>query len=106
MKTQYFEIMKLALKLKGQNVPFEFFIKESYQHGFQILYPNAKNCVCSIIEHDYSYGHEKDLLEIQGLISDEEQKLNNDSVLGYLTADDVYKRIKKHYIRNKLDKKE
>ncbi len=107
MKTEYFEIMKLALRLKEMDVPFEFFaIDESHKHGFQILYPNAKSRVCSVIENDYSYGHEKDLLEIKGLVTDEEQSLVDDDVLGYLTADDVYKRIKKHYIRTRLDKKE
>lgn len=107
MKTQYFEIMKLALKMRKQNVPFDFFIlSELSKQGFQIFYPNKKNAVCSVIEHDFSYGHEKDLLEIKGLVTNEEQSLVDDDVLGDLTADDVYKRIKKHYIRNKLGKKE
>lgn len=106
MKTQYFEIMRLALKLKKWNVPFDFFsLKEPFK-GFHICYPNKENTVCSVIEHDYSYGHEDDLLEIKGLVSDKEQELNNDDVLGYLTADEVYRRIKTHYIRTKLDKKE
>lgn len=98
MQTNHFEIMKLALKLKEANVPFEFFVfDKSYKHGFQILYPNAKNRICSVIENEFSYGHENDLLEIMGLVSVEEEKRMGDEVLGCLTADDVYQRIKKHY---------
>ena len=50
--------------------------------------------VCSVI---YGYGSEKGLLEISGLMTDEEYEKENDSVLGYLTAENVFARIKKHW---------
>jgi hypothetical protein len=47
------------------------------------------------IEHYASYGRSEDLLEIMGLLTSEEE--GYDSVKGYLTAEDVFQRIKKHY---------
>ena len=47
------------------------------------------------IEHSGSYGSKKDLLEIMGLLTPEEQKLN--SVLGYLTAREVFERIERDW---------
>ena len=41
--------------------------------------------------HPFSYGYEQGLLEIMGVLVDEEK--DGDSVVGYLTADDVIKRI-------------
>lgn len=43
------------------------------------------------------YGREKDLLEIMGLLTPEEEKIN--SVIGYLTAEDVFERITKYLDR-------
>ena len=51
----------------------------------------------SVIEHEFSYGNEKDLLEISGLMTEKEEKETQDTVLGYLTAENVFERIKKHY---------
>ena len=82
--------------LEKSLVPFEWkeFDKPSKQ-GFQILYPNDKNRVCSVIEHSFSYGSQEDLLEIQGLLTADEEEC--DSVLGNLTADDVFQRILSHW---------
>lgn len=41
---------------------------------------------------------EQDLLEIMGLLTEEEEKI--DRVLGWLTAKDVFDRIYEHYISN------
>ncbi len=48
-----------------------------------------------------AYGGEVDKLEIMGLLTPEEAE--RDSVAGWLTADDVFRRIKEHY-ENELDK--
>lgn len=95
-ESKYNEIFKLKKMLEKSLVPFEWkeFDKPSKQ-GFQILYPNDKNRVCSVIEHSFSYGNEKDLLEIQGLLTADEEEC--DSVLGNLTADDVFQRILSHW---------
>jgi hypothetical protein len=47
------------------------------------------------IEHYGSYGNSCDELEIMGLLTPEE--VEYDSVVGYLTAEDVFERIRKHY---------
>lgn len=99
-ESKYNEIFKLKKMLEKSLVPFEWkeFDKPSKQ-GFQILYPNDKNRVCSVIEHSFSYGNEKDLLEIQGLLTAVEEEC--DSVLGNLTADDVFQRILSHWKETK-----
>lgn len=94
---EYKEIFRLKEMLEKAKIPFEF---RNIFNGYQICYPEANKkkedckCVCSVIEHDGSYGHEKDMLEIMGLLTDEEAK--NDSVLGWLTAEDVFMRIEAH----------
>lgn len=92
--TKYKEIFRLKEMLEKENIHFIF---RDLFDGFQICYPDIKNKVCSVIEHDGSYGHNQDRLEIMGLISDEE---TNDDVLGYLTAEDVFNRIYKHHKEN------
>lgn len=47
------------------------------------------------IEHYGSYGKDEDKLEIMGLLTPDEEE--HDSVLGYLTAEDVFERIRKHH---------
>jgi hypothetical protein len=54
----------------------------------------------SVIEGRYTYGEEKDLLEIQGCLTKREQK--EDSVKGWLSAGDVFKRIKRNYYKEEL----
>lgn len=101
------EMPKLIEMLKEANIPFESF--SSPFSGKQVCYygkegrPEPKEgvingpgigAVCSVI---YGYGREKGLLEISGLMTDEEYEKENDSVLGYLTAENVFARIKKHW---------
>lgn len=102
---KYKEIFRLKKMLDDAKIPYEFlnfdFHFEDYtQKGYQLCYPYSfqnKNglCICSVIEHYGSYGNERDLLEIMGLLTEEENKA--DSVKGYLTAEDVFARIKSHY---------
>lgn len=54
-----------------------------------------------MIEHEFSYGREKDLLEIQGLMTEQEMEEEQDTVLGFLTADNVFERIKMHWTSSK-----
>jgi hypothetical protein len=60
----------------------------------QIWYPSAEEPVCDVICHSGSYGHEEGLLEIMGLVD----KDHGDSVEGYLTAREVFRRILNHYL--------
>ena len=86
--------------LKNENIPYR-------REGTQIAYygkelPERKptqglgiGAICSVIAH--GYGSEEGLLEIQGLMTDEEIEETGHYVLGYLTADNVFNRIKNHY---------
>ena len=102
----YREIIALDRILTAMKIPHSF---EKFMDGWQILYPTKKRKdengvtfpVISVIEHCGSYGHEKDLLEIMGLLTPEEEQC--DSVAGGLTADNVYYRIKKHWEKLKSE---
>ena len=106
---KYTEIFKLKDLLETTHIPFEF-ADESFDLGdglafekYHIEYPCSykenQDRVCSVIQGWGTYGAENNLLEIMGLLTDEEEKDN--SVAGWLTAEDVFNRIKKHYERGK-----
>lgn len=86
------EIQKLAYMLACTCIPYEL---TPLYGGIHIEYPNHDYVICSVICHDYSYGHEDGLLEIMGLLTDEEREF--DSVKGWLSADEVFERIAKNY---------
>ena len=92
MKEKYNEILKLKNMLEKAEIPFEF--SEIFS-GYHVTYPSNKFRICSVIEHGYSYGSEQDLLEIKGLLTKNEKKY--DYVLGYLSAEEVFNRIKKNW---------
>lgn len=95
MKRKYNEILKLKEMLESAKIPFGF---SKLHGGYHIVYTADSNKrICSVIEHDFSYGREKDLLEIQGLMTKEELEETQDTVLGYLTAAEVFQRIKNHW---------
>lgn len=92
---KYNEIFKLKSMLEENQIPFEWIVHNDLRNGYQICYPEKDGkCECSVIEHSFSYGNEKDLLEIQGLLTAEEEDC--DSVVGFLSADDVFQRILSH----------
>ncbi len=89
----YKEIFKLRNMLDNAEIPYV--CELGFINGVAIAYPDRKNVVCSAIEHDGSYGRHEDKIEIMGLLTDEESEY--DSVLGHLSADEVFDRIKKHW---------
>ena len=89
----YKEIYKLRNLLDVAGIPYVF--ENGFLNGGALAYPNRENMVCSAIEHDGSYGRQADKIEIMGLLTDEEQRY--DDVVGWLTAEDVFNRISKHY---------
>ena len=97
LKEKYKQIFILKRALKKANIPFEFFEKEAF--GYHLCYPNRENCVCSVIENICSYGNDWDLLEIMGLLTDEEQEF--DAVAGYLSACDVFNKIRADWLKNR-----
>lgn len=91
-KTEYHEILVLEVRLCDAGIPHTF---NPHMGGWRIAYPNDEKTVCSAIEHNGSYGREADKIEIMGLLTDEESKC--DGVVGWLTAQEVFERIKNHY---------
>lgn len=103
---KYTEILKLKEMLEEANIPFTFTddsynIKEKLGKNpakeafYQWLYPAYQirlGDLADVIEHRGSYGNEADLLEIMGGLTEEEMEY--DIVLGYLTAEEVFKRFK------------
>ena len=58
----------------------------------------TNDCLCDVIYHSGSYGYSVGKLEIMGALTIEESE--NDTVLGYLTAEEVFKRFKYCYEHN------
>lgn len=117
---KYTEIFKLKEMLEKANIPFVYkdeswdrpilnedwnkIIQTTKWYHYHIYYPTkGERRICSIIQGDGSYGREQDLLEIMGLLTKKEEKHN--SVAGYLTAEDVFNRIQKHYKKSKKESK-
>lgn len=99
--TEYKEIFKLKALLKSEGISFEF-MPNFFIGGYSIFYPKPhKECVCNVIENAASFGGKQDLLEIAGLLTSEEEE--KDSNVGYLTAEDVFNRIKKHWRSTNCD---
>lgn len=98
---RYQEIHRLDKMLVDAGIPHTM----AHLHGgWQIIYPkDGKQRVMDAVEHHFSYGEKEDLLEIMGLLTPEEAK--NDSVVGYLTAENVFSRIKEHWAHNKTEEK-
>ena len=93
---KYNEVFRLKEMLEKNHIPFEWIEHNDFRGGYKICYPEkGNNCVCSVIEHSFSYGSQKDLLEIRGLLTADEKE--RDSVLGSLTAGDVFQRILSHW---------
>jgi len=93
---KYNEIFKLKKMLEKAEIPFVFKEHKDIRDGYQILYPaGGEKRQCSVIEHSCSYGNKQDLLEIMGLLTDEESQY--DCVKGFLSAENVFERIKKDY---------
>lgn len=92
----YNEIFKLKELLEKRNIPFEF---KNFHDGYQIIIKNKNNFrIVDAIENNYSYGAEEDLLEIMGGLTEEEEEF--DSVLGWLSSEEVFKRFKYCYENN------
>lgn len=115
MKVDYKEIFKLKVMLDNENIPYEFFDR-SMVDEYILKYPFYQIIVyepifnqqedltrlISVVQGYETYGNKEDLLEIQGCMTSKE--LNYDSVLGSLTAKEVFRRIKKNYYE-KLEEK-
>lgn len=99
-QSPYQEIRKLMRMLSDYDIPYS---AHDMFDGIQVIYPETETSqavVCSVIEHFGSYGSQLDLLEIMGLLTEEE--LKHDSVKGGMTAKEVFERIYTHYQEHRL----
>lgn len=92
---KYTEIHFLHEMLSNENIPHTM---KRFKDGWQVCYPeeNFPGRIMDAIQYLGSYGHQLNLLEIMGLLTPEEEKC--DSVVGNLTAIDVFLRIKNHWL--------
>ena len=98
---EYKEIFRLKEMLEEANIPFKWIFRNSmHDEGYQIIIYSRDGTIrlCDGIECCGSYGNEEDKLEIMGGLTEEENE--NDSVLGWLTAEEVFKRFKYCYENN------
>jgi len=104
MKVNYKEIFKLKAMLDAENIDYEFYdrsitgLKDEFNtlHFQIIIYKDKdkKQRLISVVQGTYTYGVEQDKLEIMGCLTEDEEKF--DSVVGYLTAEEVFNRIIKN----------
>ena len=114
---KYKEIFKLKKMLEDEEIPFSWIENWDYDEEklknfkkiapdliehYQICYPvfDPDHRWISVIEGFGTYGAEQDKLEIMGGFTPwemYEQDLNEGSVMGYLTANNVFNRIKKNW---------
>lgn len=89
---QFMEMIRLADMLAGAGIPFTM---HRYLDGWQLLYSPKGQKPVSVIQHSYSYGGRDDRLELEGLMTKAEKKA--DAIMGFMTAEEVFKRIQKHW---------
>lgn len=107
---KYKEIFRLAKMLKDAKIPFDFyemapkakrFIPE-WEH-YHINYPSRDDWTISVIEGFGSYGEQDDKLELMGGLTPDE--LEENDVVGWLTAEEAFERIEKIERSKKMKKK-
>ena len=94
LNPSYQEILKLDSMLTEAKVPHKL---TRLFDGWQVCYPDDDPHirVCDAIEHRGSYGVGGDMLELMGLLSEDEMRL--DSVKGWMTAQEVFDRVIEHF---------
>ena len=98
---EYKEIFRLKKMLEEANIPFKWDVDNFMGgEGYQIIIysKDGITILCDCFENLRSYGNKEDKLEIMDGLTEEEYE--NDSVLGWLTAEEVFKRFKYCYENN------
>lgn len=113
--SKYKEIFRLKRMLEKANIPFEFIECFGYDKRllsmcpdimdhYQICYPHkGEDQKISVIGGFGARGYEHDKLEIMGLLTPWE-RFEGNTVIGWLTAENVFKRIKKDWEENKNER--
>lgn len=86
------EIDRLAQMLKEAHIPFDLYLDgPTGAQRRHLLYPSYAGHVCSVIQGYGTYGGNQNLLEIFGLTG------TDNDVEGWLSAAEVFRRIKAHW---------
>lgn len=113
MSKKYKEIFKLKRMLEKAEIPFEFIECFGYDKRLLSAYPDIMDHyqICYPYKGEYqrisviggfgAHGADQDKLEIMGLLTPWERYNHGDSVIGYLTAENVFKRIQKDWEEHK-----
>lgn len=99
LNEEYTEILKLNEMLTKSEIPHSV---DRMFDGWQIIYFYNGERIADAIEHFGSYGNEENLLEIMGCMTPEEEQ---GAVLGFLTAEEVFKRFSKDFLNRKFGTK-
>lgn len=101
LNPSYNEILILNEMLDNAKIPHH---TRRLDDGWQVIYTpyHPDSWVADAIETRHSYGVDDDLLELAGRLLTEEE-LKYDSVVGGLTAKDVFERISKHWEEHKKE---
>ena len=111
-KHEITEIHRLREMLQKAKIPYELWnrnvlldprqVTKDIDWGWQILvYKEDGECLISVVQGWGTYGYNADKLEIMGLLTPEESKM--DGVAGWLTADDVFQRIERYWKEHAQD---
>ena len=95
---EFREILNLHRLLEGAGIPHLF--RECYD-GFTIRYPNVGRSECFVTERRFNIGYQKRQLDICGLLTKEETEADTGTRMAmayFLTSEDVFDRIRKHYL--------
>lgn len=97
--SKYTEIFKLKEKLDAIDLEYEFHDHGNklmkFEHYQILLFDEKGERIVSVIQGSGTYGGNDNKLEIMGLLTPEEEEC--ESVVGWLSADEVYERIMKYY---------
>jgi len=89
---KYTALKKVHEMLLAENIPHTY---EMFHNGWVIRFTDGVIDGVDGVQHSGSYGEDQNLIEIMGALTKEEGE--SDSVLGYLTAEEVFKRFKYCY---------
>lgn len=106
---KYTAILKLKKMLDEANIPYQsftddhlgmkdFITENPLYADMYPMYALRLNDKIDVIQGYSTYGGRQDLLEIMGAMTVEE--IEHDSVVGWLTAEEVFKRFKYCYENN------
>ncbi|MEE5994084.1 MAG: hypothetical protein V3G42_12720 [Oscillospiraceae bacterium] len=98
LNLDYQEILRLDSMLNIAKIPH---IRHRMFDGWKIAYIADGKVISDVVEHMYSYGHERDLIELMDfsfLTGKEEDK---DEVIGYLSAYEIFKVWNNDYRKRK-----